>query len=282
VVNLDILTQLLNDRELRGQVSRLLANKVRADVKSLETNGLLSRQLLQAAARAQRGESAVNGAALRAVVKEHLDFYESLVNQTLAFNQRLTERLHGLGAPVEPPPAQITMRLQAPPNSSVRAPFRLENNRSSSIVVGFEITPFVDEAGSGFVSTDVAFDPPTVELKPGQEAKIEVTVAVAEAFRPGAVYLATISVKGLEATQLMVRLHVLPLSTDSARSDTAPSVKVSAAEMPAPTQKEVPPAKARPRALRPVKSTARAPRPGKSTAHGGARQGRSPRPRKTK
>jgi hypothetical protein len=216
VVNLDILTQLLNDRELRGQVSRLLANKVRADVKSLETNGMLSRQLLQAAARAQRGDAAVNGVALRAVVKEHLDFYESLVNQTLAFNQRLAERLHGLGAPMEPAPAQATMRLQAPLHSTVRAAFRLENNRHVAIVVGFEITPFVSEAGSGIVSTDVAFDPPTAELKPGQETKIEMSIAVAAGFAPGTTYLATVSVKGLDATQLLVRLAVLPAATDAA------------------------------------------------------------------
>jgi hypothetical protein len=216
VVNLDILTQLLNDRELRGQVSRLLANKVRADVKSLETNGMLSRQLLQAAARAQRGDAAVNGAALRAVVKEHLDFYESLVNQTLAFNQRLAERLHGLGAPVETAPAQATMRLQAPLHSTVRAAFRLENNRDTAIVVGFEITPFVSEAGSGIVSTDVAFDPPTAELKPGQETKIEMSIAVAAGFAPGTTYLATVAVKGLEATQLLVRLTVQPAVTEEA------------------------------------------------------------------
>ena len=221
VVNLDILTQLLNDRELRGQVSRLLANKVRADVKSLETNGLLSRQLLQAAARSQRGDAPVNGAALRAVVKEHLDFYESLVNQTLAFNQRLAERLHGLGAPVEPAPAQATMRLQAPLHSTVRAAFRLENNRDVAIVVGFEITPFVSEAGSGIVSTDVAFDPPTAELKPGQETKIEMSIAVAAGFAPGTTYLATVSVKGLEATQLLVRLTVQPAATDAAEVNLA-------------------------------------------------------------
>jgi hypothetical protein len=227
VVNLDILSQLLNDRELRGQVSRLLANKVRADVKTLETNGLLSRQLLQAAARAQRGEGPVNGAALRAVVKDHLDFYESLVNQTLAFNQRLAERLHGLGAPVEPAPAQVTMRLEAPLHSTVRSAFRLENNRDSPIVVGFEITPFVSESGSAIVSTDVAFDPPTAELKPGQEAKIEMSIAVAAGFVAGTTYLATVSVKGLEATQLLVRLTVQPTA---GAAKAAPAVKVAAAE----------------------------------------------------
>jgi len=253
VVNLDILTQLVNDRELRGQVSRLLANKVRADVKSLETGALLSRRLLERAAAAQRGQEQPNGAALRGLIKEHLDFYELLVSQTLAFNQRLAERLHGLGAPLETSDSVMSLRLAAPLNSTLRAPFRLENNRSTPISVSFEITPFVGESGTGIVSAEAVFDPPALELKPAQEAKIDLILAITPGFVPGNTYLATVTVKGLEATQLLVRLQVEAERTESAQPATdakSPAVHVApavdaVAPAPEPERKKTPPKRKR-------------------------------------
>lgn len=210
MLNLDILTKLLNDRALRGQVSRLIAGKVRADAKSLELGSLLSRQLLEMAARRRSDDAPANEPMLRELIKEHLDYYENLVNQMLTFNQRMLDRLQGLGSANGPASAPQTMRLRAPLHATLRAPFRLENNRTSPIAVGFEITPFVSESGAEFVSTDVAFDPPSLELKPGQEARIDLVIAVAQGFTSGTAYYATIIVKGLEHTQLLVRLQVDP------------------------------------------------------------------------
>lgn len=210
MLNLDVLTKLLNDRALRGQVSRLIAGKVRADAKSLELGSLLSRQLLEMAARRRGDEAPATEPMLRELIKEHLDYYETLVNQMLTFNQRMLDRLQGLGSAGGPASAPQTMRLRAPLHATLRAPFRLENNRTSPISVGFEITPFVSESGAEFVSTDVAFDPPSLELKPGQEARIDLVIAVAQGFTSGTAYYATITVKGLEHTQLLVHLHVDP------------------------------------------------------------------------
>jgi hypothetical protein len=235
VLNLDVLTKLLNDRALRGQVSRLIAGKVRADAKSLELGSLLSRQLLEMAARRRSDEAPANEPMLRELIKEHLDYYETLVNQMLTFNQRMLDRLQGLGSSSGPASAPQTMRLRAPLHATLRAPFRLENNRTSPIAVGFEITPFVSESGAEFVSTDVAFDPPSLELKPGQEARIDLVIAVAKGFTPGTAYYATITVKGLEHTQLLVRLQVDPPQQDvqPAMVDTlqAPAAAVAETEV---------------------------------------------------
>jgi hypothetical protein len=242
VINLNILNQLISDRELRSQVARLLSNKVRVDIKSLETNGLLSRRLMELAARSKNGEQQAERSALRGLIKEHLDFYDLLLNQTLAFNQRLTERLNGLGAPAHAPDSVVTMSLAAPPDSLVRSPFRLENNRSTAISIGFEVTPFVSESGHSIVSAEVAFDPPSLELKPGQEARIELVLAVTREFVPGNTYLATVTVKGLEATQLLLRLHI-----ETAKSEPARSAAAEASAGPTDQAGEATPAK-RPRA----------------------------------
>jgi len=245
VINLNILNQLISDRELRTQVSRLLSNKVRVDIKSLETNGLLSRRLMELAARGRNGGDQTERSTLRGLIKEHLDFYDLLLNQTLAFNQRLTDRLNGLGAPAHPPENVVTMSLSAPLDSVVRAPFRLENKRSAPISIGFEITPFVSESGKSIVSAEVAFDPPSLELKPGQEARIELVLAITPQFVAGNIYVATITVKGLDATQLLLRLNVEMARSEPAHSvfvhPTAPPTEVVAASVPLPRAKKIPP-----------------------------------------
>lgn len=223
---MEILQSLLNDRELRSQVSRLLTNKVKSDAKSLETNALLSRKVLAVAAQQGRGEPA-DASALRGLVKEHLDFYESLVAQTMAFHQRLAERLHGFDlAPGREGAATLTMRLAAPQGRTVRAPFQLENNRSTTLSAGFEITPFVTERGDAYVVAEVAFDPPRLELQPGQVGRVELVLVVAPTFVPGQVYLATVTVSGLDGTQLLVRLEVQPPEAKPAAS--APVVSAPA------------------------------------------------------
>jgi len=210
VINTEILTSLLSDPELRGQISRLLTNKVRVDVKSLETSSLLSRQLFETALSAKQGQKVDNDGRLRRLIKEHLDFYELILEQTLNFNQHLSKQLQGLGVPPTAQNTVPTMSLNADFNSLARAPFVLENNRATPISIGFEITPFVTESGSAFVSAEVAFDPPRLELKPGQEGKIELVIAVAQGFEVGQAYYATITVKGLTGKQMLVRLQVGP------------------------------------------------------------------------
>lgn len=229
MLNLNVLRQLLGDPALRGQISRLVSNKVRADAKSLEANALLSRQLIELAGRARRGEQRDSDGVLRQLVKEHLDYYETLVNLTLAFNQRLADQLKGVAdAAASGAGATVTtMRLAVPLGTTVRAPFRLENNRATPIAVGFEMTPFVSESGSEFVSAEVAFDPPLLRLEPGQEGRVELVIVVAPGFTIGTTYLATITLTGLDATQLLVRLTV-----ETPREATQTAVSAHAANEP--------------------------------------------------
>lgn len=213
MLNLNVLRHLFGDPELRSQISRLISNKVRADSRSLEVNALLSRHLIELAGRTRRGENTESDGVLRRLIREHLDYYETLVNLTLAFNQRLADQLKGVGADAGASPGGgtvTTMRLVVPLGTTVRAPFRLENNRTMPIAVGFEMTPFVSESGSEFVSAEVAFDPPLLRLEPGQEGRVELIVVVAPGFSVGKTYLSTVTLTGLDATQLLVRLAVEP------------------------------------------------------------------------
>jgi hypothetical protein len=206
VLNAATLKQLLGDPELRAGVSQLLAEKVRADAKSLEINAQLSRYLFDLARRGGTPEETAQ--ALRLSIKEHLDFYLTLVRMTLAFNERLSAQLRELSGHSQAPAQPMTMNIAASLGETVRSGFQLENNRSRPISVGFEITPFASEDGRQLVAADIAFDPPSLELRPGQEERIELILRIVEPFRPEAIYFATLTVTGLETTQLLVRLRV--------------------------------------------------------------------------
>lgn len=219
-MNLQMLQQLLTDPALRLQVSRLLSNKMRADVKSLESSTQLSRRIAEMSRNGGDGEAA---RALHAVVREHLDFYETLVNMTLSFNQQLIDRLGDLGREEPAGDSQGTMNLSAPLNATVRAPFHLENNKRTPISVAFDITPFVSEDGGHLVKPEAAFDPPSMMLRPGQEAQVQLVLPVADGFRPQTTYFATVTVTGLPATQMLVRLNVINAQAEQPPSAAATS-----------------------------------------------------------
>ena len=244
MLNLQVLNQLLSDQALRTQVSRIIANKIKADVQSLEANAELSRRLIEAGRRSLRAGMAAAPAGetmLKQVVQEHLDYYETLVNMTLAFNQRLLDTLRRPEAANGGEAGRrgaLAMELAAPLHATVRAPFRLANNRAAPITVSFEATPFVSEDGSQLVSAEAAFDPPAIELAPGQEAKVDFILPVARGFTPGATYFSTISAVGMTGMQIVVRLKV---EAPAAEAPAPPPAAV--AEAPPPVEgADLPPA----------------------------------------
>jgi hypothetical protein len=205
-LNLENLRRLLSDPELRDQVSRLLTRKIRADTRTVEVNTQLAQYIGELARRPDAGDAAMR--ALRATIKEHLDYYETLVGLTLAFNDRLMERLNGAAESAQATGTQANMVLSAQPGAVVRAPFHLENNKKTPIDVGFEMTPFASADGNQLIASQTAFDPPTLQIQPGQERKIDLIFTVGDAFRVNEDYFSTVTVTGLEGTQLLIKLRV--------------------------------------------------------------------------
>lgn len=208
MLNTQTLMQLLTDPHLREQIGRLLRRKIQADASTLEANAYMSRQLLALVRKTKSGTEAAR--ALRNVIKEYLDFCETLVNLQFNFNNTLMEKLRTISDSdmATPSPATVAIVLAAPRNTTARVSFRIENTRRSPISVAFETTPFVSEDGTQLIPPDIAFDPPSLKLQPEQEAKIELILQVGEQFKPDITYLATVTVRGLDAPNLLIRLHV--------------------------------------------------------------------------
>ena len=228
MITIDTLKQLLNDQELREQVSRLINNKIQTDLLGLRASAELSKHLL-GIQRQQAADREQQKRLVRELLKEHLDYYGTLINLTQGFNNSLLSKLAELeGGTPHAADTPATLEIEAPLNSVVRAPFRLGNNSDAPISVGFESTPFVSEDGSKLVSVATSFDPPAVEIKPGEEAQVDLIVPVDEEFSSDTTYYATISVSGIESMQVVVKLKVVEapeIRTETDQAKPAPSKK---------------------------------------------------------
>jgi hypothetical protein len=210
MLDLQTLAGLLRDEELRHKLTSLTSAKIKADIKSLQANAELTRRLVGTTIRPADGvDPEERQRILKAIVAEHLDYYGTLVDLSAAFSDRLLAMLAAADkatAAAAPPPA-LAMNLRAPLGATLRAPFEIENNRREPVTAVFRLTPYVSEDGSQLVAANHAFDPPQAVVPPG--AKLRVTlVQPVDGFTAERDYLATISIEGLDAMQIVVRLHV--------------------------------------------------------------------------
>jgi hypothetical protein len=231
LLNTDVLKALLTDPELRQQVSRMVKRKFEADASTFEANAYLVRQLVKLVR--QSGNGTVAAGALRDVIKQYLDFSENLVSRHFEFNKTLMEKLQALTSSSAPAPTTVTMNLSAAPGAAVKMPFRIENAQTAAISVAFETSAFISEDGSQRVTAEIAFDPPSLELQSKQEARIELILQVGDQFKPNTIYLATVTVLGLDAPQLLVRLDVQPSKQEAAPTP-PPAAASKAAKVAAP------------------------------------------------
>jgi hypothetical protein len=216
LLNTEMLKPFLTDPELRKQITRLLTQKTYADSLTAEALAYLARQLIGVVWKTKSGTAAAN--VLQEAIADYLKFCETLVNLQIDFSKSLLKKLETVSDAARPAPATVTMNLAAAQDSVARGSILVENTRSAAIFVDFETTPFVSEDGSQLVAAEVVFDPARLDLQPEQEAKIEFILKVGEQFKPGTMYLATVTIRGLDAPNLLIRLLVEP-----ARDDAAPS-----------------------------------------------------------
>lgn len=211
--SLKVLSELLADPDLRSQVSQLTSAKIKADIRSVQASSELSRELIAASRRPATSRSAeTDRVFLRELVAEHLSYYSTIIDLNLAFSQRLLDKLHaniqsGTGDKNQTS-AGLSMNVSAPVDSTVRAPFRVENNRDAPLSLEFQATSFVSEDGSRLVVADIEFDPPRIELQKEQEGKVFAIIPVTGDFKVGQNYFATISAVGQEDMQIVVTLNV--------------------------------------------------------------------------
>jgi hypothetical protein len=212
MLNLQTLAGILRDEELRQKLTRVTSAKIKADIKALQANAELSRHLVEGAVRSRpQGGPADGEKVFKSLINEHLDYYSTLIELSAAFNDRLLARLAAMkkdAAAAGSAASALTMNLRGAVGTTLRAPFEIENNRPDPVTALFRLTPYVNEDGSQLVAANHAFDPPQAVVPPGSKLRVTFVQPVTEGFTAGREYLATISVDGLDAMQIVVRLHV--------------------------------------------------------------------------
>lgn len=207
VLGLESLGAIVADPELRALFKSVATRKINADLKTLQAHAELSRHL----AKSRKGAS-FTGAAdpLRQIVKEHLEYYGTLIDLSQSFHQRLLDMLAETERtqPGTPPINGLTLALNAPQGATVRAPFKISNNRAETVSVTCRASPFVSEDGTQLIASRIAFAPPGAEIPPGSEEVFEAILPVGRDFLPGRLYLATLTADGFDAMSIIVRLQV--------------------------------------------------------------------------
>jgi hypothetical protein len=221
MLGLEGLSAIIGDPDLRQRVGQLAARKIKADLKTLEAQAELSRQLVSA----KRGPGP-EGAELKRIIQEHLDFYGALIELSTSFHQRLLDSLQGRSG-AEPAVNGLTLDLKAPVGATLRAPFRISNNRPDPISVTCKASPFVSEDGATLRESRIAFLPPGADIAPGAAETFEAIVPVGADFAPGQTWLATLKADGVEAMEILVRLHVEPGRPPETKTPAQPAAKPS-------------------------------------------------------
>jgi len=203
---LENLGAVIGDPELRRLLKSVVTRKINADLKTIQAHAELSRRL--SASRRTNGDGEAD--ALKRIVRDHLEYYGTLVDLSLSFHQRLIDMLAetAKGKPAEPAINGLTLAVTAPKGATVRAPFKIANNRAEAIQVTCRASPFVREDGSQMIASRIAFSPPGAEIAAGSEEIFEVILPVGPDFAPGETYLATLSTEGFDAVEIVVRLKV--------------------------------------------------------------------------
>lgn len=206
MIALESLGAVIADPDLRKLLKSVVTRKVTSDLKTIQAHAELSRRL----AASRRVNGAGEAEALKQIVREHLEYYGTLVDLSLSFHQRLLDMLAetAQARPADPAINGLTLAMTAPKGATVRAPFKIANNRGDTVQVTCRASPFVREDGSQMIASRIAFSPPGAEIAPGSEEIFEAILPVGPDFIPGHTYLATLSTEGFEAMEIVVRLKV--------------------------------------------------------------------------
>jgi hypothetical protein len=215
---LENLGAVVGDPDLRRLLKSVLTRKITSDLKTIQAHAELTRRL----AVSRRANGGGESDALKRIVREHLEYYGTLIDLSVSFHQRLIDLLAATARdrPAEPAINGLTLALSAPKGATVRAPFKIANNGAETIHVKCRASPFVREDGSQMIASGIAFSPPAAEIAPGSEEVFEVILPIGPDFVPGQTYLATLSTEGFEAMEIIVRLSV---EAQQAREAPAPT-----------------------------------------------------------
>ena len=115
----------------------------------------------------------------------------------------------------------VELRLEGFRGTRATASFQLENFYNHPLEITFEAEPLISPGREPIAASRIEIEPELCQLPPRGRQIVSVSVALDEAFAPGAVYEGRVRIVGFEARMLHVVVRVLDSNVD-ARGSTEP------------------------------------------------------------
>jgi hypothetical protein len=108
------------------------------------------------------------------------------------------------------PQEDVIIQLNGAVGQTATGLFVVSNPGVRKMAATFSTSEFVNEGGHAVPDAAVSFSPDRLELSPGQEATIAVSIGVSPDFRAGTAYRATIRIPEYPGKQIHLLLRVAP------------------------------------------------------------------------
>ena len=171
------------------------------------------------------------------LVRLNLSYLSLLSKHGLAFADELTtvtERTFGLKttatteATRSPSTApRVEINLNARVGDTAAGAFMVENTQQETLNVSFEASEIFSVQSEPIRSAGVRFDPPRLDLRPGLQAMVKVSIEITPEFKSGERYLFRIRLVGFEQKEVWIGLNILPPTEAPAKSESISAHKAS-------------------------------------------------------
>lgn len=137
----------------------------------------------------------------RRTVQANARFYQGWVDLSLEYFRGLTEIFAGAepAPPSEDTPVAGTgiLVVEGEAGTSPGSAFLVTNDLGRKLSCELVSTEFAGPGGEA-VTLRASFDPPAVELAPGEQRVVQATIAVDERLTPGVAYTGAFTIKGMD------------------------------------------------------------------------------------
>jgi len=150
---------------------------------------------------------------VRRAVQANAKFYKGWLDLSLEYVRAISE-IFGETATATPgaegpETGAGVLVLEGEAGSTVRGAFLVTNDLGRNLSCEFVVSEFADPDGAT-LRAKAAFEPAAIELEPGEQQVVRVTIPVDSTLTPGVAYTGEIAIKGLDGFTVPVvlrRLH---------------------------------------------------------------------------
>jgi len=147
---------------------------------------------------------------MRRAVQANAKFYKGWLDLSFEYFRTISEGFTDV--PVTTAPVQEAdagagaLILEGEAGTMVRGSFLVSNDMDKPVSCAFASTDFRDPRGASVV-TRMDFEPPSLQLAPGEQRVVQVAISVDEKLAPGVGYAGEISIKGMDGFNVPVVLR---------------------------------------------------------------------------